>query len=65
MANLVPMIEIGIVEPSIATNTAGNLGFRNKIYSFILENFIWRVPYNETVWKTCSQLEKKKISSPL
>ena len=29
IANLVPMIEIGTVEPSIATNTAGN--FRNKI----------------------------------
>jgi hypothetical protein len=24
IANLVPMIEIGIVEPSIATNTIGN-----------------------------------------
>ena len=56
IANLLPMIEIGIVEPSNATNTAGNLK-QNKIHiSFWI---IVDIPYNETVWKICLLLQKK------
>jgi hypothetical protein len=44
IANLVPMIEIGIVEPSIVTNTTGNLKEKINTRS-ILENI--GLPYDE------------------